>query len=76
MVEAELNSGQLVPVLTDVLRAEFSIDALYPNRRHLPPKVRCFIDILLKHFRAKDRSNPHASLGTENAIGVFPEMTA
>ncbi|HEY3791087.1 MAG TPA: LysR family transcriptional regulator [Bradyrhizobium sp.] len=76
MVEAELNSGQLVPVLTDVLRAEFSIDALYPNRRHLPPKVRCFIDILLKHFRAKDRSNPHESLGTENAIGVFPEMTA
>jgi hypothetical protein len=29
---------------------EFSIDALYPNRRYVAAKVRSFIDLLAKHF--------------------------
>jgi DNA-binding transcriptional LysR family regulator len=33
MVDAELRSGQLVPVLTKFLPFEFSIDAYYPHRR-------------------------------------------
>lgn len=76
MVEAELNSGRLIPILTEFSRSEFSIDALYPNRRHLAPKVRCFIDILLKHFREMDRSGSHARLGLEKVIDAFPAMTA
>jgi DNA-binding transcriptional LysR family regulator len=54
MVGAELKSGQLVPVLTEFTPFEYSIDALYPNRRYVAAKVRSFIDLLAKHFRRLD----------------------
>jgi hypothetical protein len=46
----ELRSGALVPVLREFLPREFAIEALYPNRQHLPVKVRTFIDLLVKYF--------------------------
>jgi len=51
---ANLKSGALVPVLSDFLPAQFSIDALYPHREHLPAKVRAFIDVVAKNFREID----------------------
>ena len=71
MVESELNSGQLVPALTDFLHAEFSIDALYPHRRHLSPKVRCFIDVVHEHFRRANWSDPDRLRGGTAEIGAF-----
>ncbi|MFZ2075182.1 MAG: LysR family transcriptional regulator, partial [Xanthobacteraceae bacterium] len=47
----DLKSGALIAVLSDFLPKQFSIDALYPHREHLPAKVRTFIDVLAKNFR-------------------------
>jgi DNA-binding transcriptional LysR family regulator len=47
----DLKSGALVSILNEFLPMQFSIDALYPHREHLPTKVRTFIDLLAKNFR-------------------------
>ncbi len=54
LVLDELRSGALVAVLRDFPSREISIDALYPNREHLPTKVRTFIDLVAKNFRQID----------------------
>jgi DNA-binding transcriptional LysR family regulator len=54
MVINELKSGALVSVLRDFPGREVSVDALYPNRQHLPAKVRTFIDLVAKNFRQID----------------------
>ncbi|MGA9896050.1 MAG: LysR family transcriptional regulator [Alloacidobacterium sp.] len=46
----DLKSGALVPILDEFLQQQFSIDALYPHREHLPAKVRTFIDLLAKNL--------------------------
>lgn len=51
MIAPDLKSGALVPVLAEYMPFEFSVDALYPNRRYVSAKVRYFIDALGKHFR-------------------------
>ena len=43
LVASELKSGVLVPLLAEFLPEEYSLDALYPHRDHLPAKVRSFI---------------------------------
>jgi DNA-binding transcriptional LysR family regulator len=63
VVSEHIKSGRLVPVMSDYLRAEYSIDAIYPHRHHLSAKVRTFIDMLAKHFRSnpvwgESRSDP------------------
>ncbi len=45
-----IRDGRLVPVLTDFDMGRSGIYAVYPNRRHLSPKVRAFIDFLGNHF--------------------------
>jgi DNA-binding transcriptional LysR family regulator len=50
----DLKSGALVQILEEFLPKQFSVDALYPHREHLPAKVRTFIDLLAKNFRQKD----------------------
>jgi DNA-binding transcriptional LysR family regulator len=50
----DLKSGALVPILDEFLRQQFSIDALYPHREHLPAKVRTFIDLLAKNLHKAD----------------------
>jgi DNA-binding transcriptional LysR family regulator len=54
LVIDDLKAGNLVAVLSDFLPKQFSIDALYPHREHLPAKVRTFIDTLAKNFRQTD----------------------
>ena len=48
----EIKSGRLVPTLTESLRTEHPISAIYPHRHHLSAKVRSFLDLLVAHFRA------------------------
>jgi DNA-binding transcriptional LysR family regulator len=50
VVLQELRSGALMSVLRDFLGREVSVDALYPNRQHLPAKVRTFIDLVARNF--------------------------
>lgn len=72
-----LRAGTLVPILSEFLPKQFSIDALYPNREHLPAKVRTFIDLLVKNFHqmdwdqraheGKDRSSPVVATAARRA---------
>lgn len=48
MVARELNSGALVALLTEFLPEQYSLEALYPHRDHLPAKVRSFIDLIVR----------------------------
>jgi DNA-binding transcriptional LysR family regulator len=50
LVIDEIRSGRLVPALTDYLRSEYAINAIYPHRHHLSAKVRSFIDLMVRHF--------------------------
>lgn len=50
IVGRELKSGRLVPLLKNYRSDSQLIHAVYPHRRHLPAKVRVFIDFLLSEF--------------------------
>jgi DNA-binding transcriptional LysR family regulator len=50
LVHQALRDGRLVRVLPDWTSAEYSLFAIYPNRRFLAPKVRSFIDFLVEHI--------------------------
>ena len=52
VVSEDLASGNLVRLLPRFSGVEFTINALYPNRNHLPTKVRLFLDLLAEHFAA------------------------
>lgn len=47
IVEEELKKGQLKEVLQGYRTLEFGLFAIYPHRRYLPKKVRCFIDFII-----------------------------
>jgi len=45
-IEAQLASGELITVLDDYALPQYDIVAVYPQQRHLPAKIRFFIDML------------------------------
>ena len=45
-----LEAGTLVPVLTDYRLPETAVSAVYPQNRHLSPKIRVFVDFLAGRF--------------------------
>jgi DNA-binding transcriptional LysR family regulator len=45
-IEAQLVSGELITVLDSYALPQYDIMAVYPQQRHLPAKVRFFIDML------------------------------
>lgn len=50
IIAPELRTGKLRPVLSKYKAPELSVCALYPPTRHLPAKVRLFIDFLVARF--------------------------
>lgn len=52
MVQNDIQQGRLIHVLPEAQGENVAIHAIYPNRRHLPVRVRAFIDGL-KHFLSK-----------------------
>jgi len=50
IVENELQTGVLQEVLPGHHTLEFGLFAIYPHRKYLSKKVRCFIDYLIKEF--------------------------
>jgi DNA-binding transcriptional LysR family regulator len=52
-IEAQLASGELITVLDDYALPEYDIMAVYPQQRHLPAKVRFFIDMLREIYSSK-----------------------
>lgn len=53
LVEAALQSGQLIPVLPQMSYPVVGIHALYPSRKHLSGKVRAMVDYLALAFADK-----------------------
>ena len=49
-VEAEIAAGKLVPVLKDFDAPPNGIYAVFPQRKHLPLRVRLWIDFLKHHY--------------------------
>ncbi len=47
-------AGRLVPLLKDWELPRLTINIAYPTRRHLPAKVRCFVDFLVEKFEGLD----------------------
>ena len=54
IVHEDVVAGRLVPVLQEWELARLVINVAYPTRRHLPAKVRCFVDFLVEVFQRND----------------------
>lgn len=50
VVGADIQAGRLQAVLTDYKTLELSIYAIYPQHRHLSPKVRAFVDFIAERL--------------------------
>ena len=50
IIESELQQGTLQEILPGYKTLEFGLFAIYPHRRYLSKKVRCFIDFLIDEF--------------------------
>ena len=50
IVGTDIKSGNLQVLLSNYCTQEISIYAIYPERRHLSPKVRAFIDFMKDHL--------------------------
>jgi DNA-binding transcriptional LysR family regulator len=49
-VDDDLREGRLVAALDDRAAVETTLYAVYPSRHHLAPKIRAFLDFLVKAF--------------------------
>ncbi len=50
IVYQEIESGALIPLLTEYRCPQLAAYALYPQTRHLSQRVRAFVDFLVKRF--------------------------
>ncbi|MDP3521510.1 MAG: LysR family transcriptional regulator [Hydrogenophaga sp.] len=50
----DLHRGALVPLLSDWSLPSLTINLAYVSRRHVPAKVRCFIDFMCEVFERED----------------------
>ena len=60
-VHEDLNSGSLQTVLSDYSLAGHGIYAVYPRRRHMPPRLRATLDFLIERFRGWDLADQQTS---------------
>jgi len=54
IIHEDVVAGRMVPVLREWELPRLTINIAYPTRRHLPAKVRCFVDFLVQHFALMD----------------------
>jgi DNA-binding transcriptional LysR family regulator len=54
IIHDDVVAGRLVPVLQEWELQRLTINIAYPTRRHLPAKVRCFVDFLVEKFAELD----------------------
>jgi len=50
IIEDALADGRLVSILPEYTTLEFGLFAIYPHRKYVAKKVRCFIDFVLEQF--------------------------
>lgn len=51
-MEQELKEQSLEVLFNDYLSPMIDVYAIYPSRKHLSPKVRCFIDLMIEHMQS------------------------
>jgi len=56
IVEDALSEGRLLPVLPEYTTLEFGLFAIYPHRKYVAKKVRCFIDFALDEFSKQSKA--------------------
>ncbi|WP_058034964.1 substrate binding domain-containing protein, partial [Burkholderia pseudomallei] len=61
LIGSDIARGKLVRLLSDYRLPQVEINIAYPSRRHLPAKVRTFIDHLVEHFS----QSPDTMLGEQ-----------
>ncbi|WP_233861630.1 LysR family transcriptional regulator [Paraburkholderia adhaesiva] len=61
LIGRDMARGRLVRLLSDYRLPQIEINVAYPSRRHLPAKVRTFIDHLVEHFT----QTPNGQLGEQ-----------
>jgi DNA-binding transcriptional LysR family regulator len=54
VVREDIAAGRLVTVLDSYMPQDAGIYAVFPHRRHLPMRVRLFVDFLATWFRKCD----------------------
>ena len=54
IIHDDVVAGRLVPVLQEWELQRLTINIAYPTRRHLPAKVRAFVDFLVEQFAVND----------------------
>ena len=64
-VEADIAAGRLQTVLDDFAAPPNGIYAVFPQRKHLPLRVRLWIDFLKHHYGHNDHWRSRAALPTE-----------
>ena len=50
IVYKAIESGELIPLLTEYKFSQLTAYAIYPQTRHLSQRVRAFVDFLIKRF--------------------------
>lgn len=50
VMEAALKEQKLVVLFSDYISPTIDVYAIYPSKKHLSPKVRCFIDLLVERM--------------------------
>ena len=51
MIDKPIREGLLKEVLVDYARPPAGLYAIYPQSKHVPPKVRAFVDYLVETVR-------------------------
>ncbi|MBL8286566.1 MAG: LysR family transcriptional regulator [Rubrivivax sp.] len=54
IVHEDVVAGRLVPVLREWELPRLTVNVAYPSKRHLPAKVRAFVDFLVEQFEKND----------------------
>jgi DNA-binding transcriptional LysR family regulator len=54
IIDEDVVAGRVVPLLTERALLRLTINIAYQTQRHLPAKVRCFVDFLVEQFAAND----------------------
>lgn len=54
IIHDDVVAGRLVPVLTEWELSRLTMNIAYPTRRHLPAKVRAFVDFLVEQFETQE----------------------
>lgn len=52
VVQADLDSGRLIHLLPEYKSLEFGLYLIYPHRKYLPKKLKCFIEFMQQKFEA------------------------